>query len=102
MDMLADQYIFEGRHVGEQADVLVSARYAQLCDLVRTESSYRLPLKQNVSAIGFVESGDAVEKGCFAGTVRSNHTIDGLVLDLKVKVLDCRQAAEALDDCLGN
>src|SRR6266540_5063609 len=100
--VLADERVFDGRHPGEEADVLVRARDAEPRDLVPAQLVDDLPFEQDLPLVDPVPAGDAVEERRLAGPIRADHAHDGFRLDLQVQVADRDEPAEPLGDALGD
>src|SRR5712675_2085716 len=98
--VLRDHQIFERGHAGEQPDVLEGARH--LCQLGNPEIVQ--PLELDGAAVKmrhphraqcrFVETGDAVEHGGFAGAVRPDQGGDLAPLGVERQIADGDDAAE--------
>ncbi len=99
--MLADQDIFDGAHIGEQADILVSTRDASIGDLVGSQADQRFPVEKDFARLRFVETGDAVIESGLPGAVWTDDAEDGIFLDDQVDGVDRGQAAELLGQGTG-
>jgi len=69
-DVPSQQEIVENRHVEEQAKVLKGAGDPSVGDRIRREPDQALSLEMEVSLIRLVDTGDTIEQGGLAGTVR--------------------------------
>ena len=93
--MLADPDVVEGRHVGEEPDLLKGPSDAQLGDPVRLEAGDVLALENHLAGRRLVDAGDRVEQRGFAGSVRPDQREDLALSDLKADLVDGGQPAEA-------
>ena len=92
----ADHHVLDGRHLGEQPDVLEGARDARLRDLVHRGRLVRRAAQHEGAAVGRVQAGDDVEEGGLAGAVGADQAVDLARIDGDADVGQGLQAAEAL------
>ena len=93
----ADQHVLDGRHVGEEPDVLERAAHAERGDLIRAQTDQRVAAEGDRPALGRVEAGEHVEEGRLAGAVGPDDRGDAAVEGV-VHAVDGDEAAEALGD----
>jgi hypothetical protein len=91
----ADQDILDGRHVGEEADVLEGPAHAQRGDLIGPQADQRAPPKGDGALVGRVEAGEDVEERRLAGAVGADDGGDAGA-EREVHPVQRGEAAEAL------
>ncbi len=82
--MHADQDVLDGRHVLEEADILVGAGNTEPCDAVGRKPGDISAVEQDLAFFRDVETGDAVEEGGLAGAIRADDAVNALLLDFQV------------------
>src|SRR5205807_1455107 len=92
--VLADAHVVEGRHVGEEPDLLKRPSDAELGDLVGLEPGDVLPLENDRARGRRVDAGDRVEERGLARTVRPDEREDLALADLETDLVDRRQSSE--------
>ena len=95
-DMLADQHILDGGHIGEQANVLERAGDPQGRHLERLEPGDVMAVEDQLAGRDRIDAGHAVEEGGLAGAVRTDEAGDHAFFDDEIHVVDGGQAAERL------
>ena len=73
--MTPDHDVFQGRHLGKQADVLKGPRNARLSHLVHRAGLVRLACQLEAAAVGRVQTGDDVEERGFASTIGADQAV---------------------------
>jgi hypothetical protein len=87
--------------VEEEAKVLKGAGDPSVGDRIRREPDQALSLEMEVSLIRLVDTGDTIEQGGLAGTVRPDNGQDLVFLDFKIdsgQGLDSPEAHKELVD----
>src|SRR5438552_3937824 len=92
----SDAHVVEAGHVVEEPDVLEGASDAPSRDLVGLRPGDVTAVENDSSAGWRKKSGQNVEEGRLAGTVRPDQGEDLSSLDVEADVVDRNQAAEAL------
>src|SRR5512137_396170 len=98
MSMKAHEDILHSRQVREEANILIRARNSKTNDSVGQQANEGVVVQQNLSGLGPVEAGNAIEKGRLASTIGSDDTVDAVLFDFYVQTPYGNQAAEAFGD----
>src|SRR6266498_953597 len=92
--VFANQYIFDGTHIGKQADVLKSAGDAQLGDLKGFEFGDVMTIEDQFAACDGIDASHGVEESCLAGTIGSDQSGDHPFFDDEINIVYGSQTAE--------
>ena len=98
MAVHADQDVFHGGQIGEQTDVLIGPGNPVADDLIREQAHQRVVIQTDIADFRAVKTRDAIKKGGFAGAVGSDDTVDALLFDLDIQVLNSDESAELFGD----
>jgi hypothetical protein len=93
----ADQHVLDGRHVGEEPDVLEGPADPERRDLVGAQADQGVPLEGDRALVGRVETREDVEERGLAGAVGADDGGDP-GLQGEVHPVDGGEAAEPLAD----
>ena len=93
--MKACENILHGCEVGEEANILIGAGHSETDDSVRQQTNEGMMAKENLSSFRPVKAGDAIEKGCLAGAIGPDDTVDAVFFDLYVQITYGNQPTEA-------
>ena len=96
--MLANQDILKRSHVWKQADILIRARDAAICDLVRSQAVNGGSFEGDFPFVDLSKTCDHIEERGLACAVGSDNADDGFFWDVKIHRVDSNQAAKAFDD----
>src|SRR5690348_14070338 len=86
--MLTYHYIFEGGHIGKEANILESTGNSALRHLMRLQTHQRFAIKSYRAGGRLVDSGDQVEEGSFTRPVRPNQAHNAALRDYKVNFIN--------------
>jgi hypothetical protein len=88
------QDIFQGGQVREESNILIGAGNSQSDDLVGQEPNEVLSVKEDFPGFRTIETGNAVEQGCLAGSVGSDDAVNALLSDFNSEVIHSHEAAK--------
>jgi hypothetical protein len=92
--MKTDENVLQGRQVGEEADVLIGSGNPQPDNLIRQEANEGGVVEKDFSNLGTIKACHTVEKGGFPGSIGSNDTVDAMLFNFKVEIIDSKKTAE--------
>ena len=98
--MLPDPHVVQGRHVGEQSDLLKGASDAQVGNFVRLEPGDVALPKADHAGRRLVEAGDGVEESRLPGAVGTDQGKDLTGSNAEADVIDRSQTAEPLGNMI--
>ena len=98
--MLAYQDIFDRRKIGEQPDVLIGPRNSQVRDAIGKHAYQEMITKDDIAALRFVKTGNAIEQRGFTSSVWPDNAVDAMFSQLQVQFVDCNQASKNFCDFL--
>ena len=94
--METHENILHGGEVGEEANILIGARNSQTDDSVGQQTNEGVGVKENLSGLWPVKTGEAVEEGRLAGAIGADDAVDAMFFDLYVQIIYGNQPPEAL------
>src|SRR5512139_2873489 len=98
VEVASDHHVLEGRHLGEEPDVLERPHHATGGDLVGLKVVDRRLLVVDLAPVGCEESRDQVEQRRLPRAVGPDERLDRPLRDVEGEVVDGLEAAEALAD----
>src|SRR5262245_22457508 len=98
--MAADHDILERREIGEEANVLESARNAAYRHFVRSTAGERSAVEHEGACIRRVDTGQKIEERRLAGAVRPDQAVNLATGDGEAHRRERLHAAEALGDAV--
>jgi len=84
--------------VARQRQILVDRLDPHVAGVGWPGNMHRPPIKENLALIGLVNSGDDLDQRGLAGAVIPDQPDDLAGVDIHTHVVNCGQAAEALDN----
>src|SRR5688572_6583905 len=98
--MPANHHVLKRREIGEEADVLESARNTGRSHVVRLEPGELAPGEAERTGVGGIDAGEDVEERGLASAVRPDQAVDLACGDGKRDIVQRLDAAEALGRAL--
>ncbi len=92
--MFANQYIFDGAHVGKQADVLEGAGNAQCGDLKRLKFGNIVTVEGEFTTGDRIDAGHRVKESCFACSVWTDQTSNHSFFDDEINIVNGNETAK--------
>ena len=100
MHMPSQQHIGENGHSGEKLDVLVGSSDAGFGKVMGGEVGDILPIKENLSFLGLVITGNTIEQTGFAGAVWSDDGNQFSRIHFEINLVEGRDAPESQSEVI--
>ncbi len=92
-------YIVQHGHVMEETDVLEGTCDALLVDLLTAETRDVVSVEEDLTAGRLIYAGQEVKYGRLTGTIRADQTVELILFDLHMEIINCLQTTEGDAQC---